>query len=633
MLRAVMQIFNSAGAGVSSLNTLSGPVNITSTGATIAITTVGNNINIEGTGSGTTSFSGLTSGTNTSAAMAVGSGASLTYTGTGTITATHAAIANEATDTTCFPLFVTTATGDQAIKSNVNFTLNSNTGALGATSFSGAGTGLTGTAASLTAGTVTTNANLTGPITSVGNTTSVNSQTGTGSTFVMSNSPTITTAALGSSTATTQTPGDNSTKLATTAYVQAALFATTTLPASKYATTAALPAVTYNNGASGVGATLTEVGLGALTVDGVTPSVNDIILVKNQVSTFQNGIYSVTTVGSVGVAFVLTRTSYYNQTADIDLGDNTFVISGSTLASTTWTQNGTENPVIGTDAITFAQTTGAASYTAGNGISITGTSIAIDTSITVDKTTVQTLTNKTLTAPTISDPVLSQNASPTYARGRLVYDTTSESLTFYNNDSNISLQIGQEEWIQVINNTGSTIANGSAVYLSGASGSLPTIALAQSNAGATTIGAGLTTESIANGGTGYVTCIGVVHGIDTSGFSAGATVYISSTVAGGLVYTAPLAPNYRYRVGIVGVSSATVGTIMVTPSTAALGNGTANQLFGMNTAGTAQEVKSLVAGTNITITPGTNTLTIAASGGGSSSPALPMVMGMYTTYP
>jgi hypothetical protein len=57
--------------------------------------------------------------------------------------------------------------------------------------FVGAGTGLTGTAASFTAGHVTTNANLTGPITSSGNATAIASQTGTGSTFVMSVSPTL----------------------------------------------------------------------------------------------------------------------------------------------------------------------------------------------------------------------------------------------------------------------------------------------------------------------------------------------------------------------------------------------------------------------------------------------------------
>ena len=201
-------------------------------------------------------------------------------------------------------------------------------------------------------------------------------------------------------------------------------------------------------------------------------------------------------------------------------------------------------------------------------------------------------------------------SSPTYAQGKLVYDTDNESLTFFNNNSNVALQVGQEEWIRVTNNTGSTIANGAAVYLNGASGGMPTIALAQANAAATTIGAGLTTQSIANGAIGYVTCIGIVRGLDTSLFTAGQTVYISSTVAGGLTATAPTAPNYRYRVGIVGVSSATVGTIHVTPSTASLGNGTANQIFGINAAGTAQEVKT-VQGTasQVTITHTANTIT------------------------
>lgn len=215
-------------------------------------------------------------------------------------------------------------------------------------------------------------------------------------------------------------------------------------------------------------------------------------------------------------------------------------------------------------------------------------------------------------------------APPTYAQGKLVYDTDNESLTFFNNDSAVGLQIGQESWIRVINKTGSTIANGAAVYISGsdATSGLQTIALARANAAATVIGAGLTTESIANNAIGYVTAIGVVHGLDTSGFAAGATVYISSATAGLLTSTAPAAPNYRYRIGIVGIVSATVGTINVTPSTAALGNGTANQVFGMNSAGTAQEVKSIVGTADrLTITHTTNTITanIAATYVGQSS--------------
>lgn len=85
---------------------------------------------------------------------------------------------------------------------NANIATDGGAGVVVATSFTGAGTGLTGTAASLTAGTVTTNANLTGPIASSGNTTSITAQTGTGTTFVMQASPTLTTPVLGVATAT-----------------------------------------------------------------------------------------------------------------------------------------------------------------------------------------------------------------------------------------------------------------------------------------------------------------------------------------------------------------------------------------------------------------------------------------------
>lgn len=70
------------------------------------------------------------------------------------------------------------------------------------TPISGVATNLTGTASSLTAGHVATNANLTGPITSVGNTTSIASQTGTGSKIVVDTSPTLVTPNVGAATAT-----------------------------------------------------------------------------------------------------------------------------------------------------------------------------------------------------------------------------------------------------------------------------------------------------------------------------------------------------------------------------------------------------------------------------------------------
>lgn len=102
-------------------------------------------------------------------------------------------------------LAATANTGTGTVVRQTSPTINSPTftaPVLG-TPASGVATNLTGTAASLTAGNVTTNANLTGPITSTGNTTAVASQTGTGSTFVMNTTPTLVTPVLGVATATT----------------------------------------------------------------------------------------------------------------------------------------------------------------------------------------------------------------------------------------------------------------------------------------------------------------------------------------------------------------------------------------------------------------------------------------------
>ena len=83
----------------------------------------------------------------------------LTWATPSTGTATAMTVADESSDTTCFPMFVTAATGDLAPKSGSNLTFDSADGILGATTFSGAGTSLTGTAASLTVGSVTVSAN------------------------------------------------------------------------------------------------------------------------------------------------------------------------------------------------------------------------------------------------------------------------------------------------------------------------------------------------------------------------------------------------------------------------------------------------------------------------------------------
>lgn len=128
----------------------------------------------------------------------------------------------------------------------------------------------------------------------------------------------------------------------------------------------------------------------------------DRILVKNQADNTQNGMYVVTATGSGIAVFVMTRATDFDMTTDIKTGDSVFVTTGTVNASTTWAYNGVTSPTLGTNAITFTQTAGVGTLSSGNGITITGNSIAIDTGVTVDKTTAQTMTNKTLTTPVLT---------------------------------------------------------------------------------------------------------------------------------------------------------------------------------------------------------------------------------------
>lgn len=125
------------------------------------------------------------------------------------------------------------------------------------------------------------------------------------------------------------------------------------------ATTANL-VTTYANGAAGVGATLTDnVGTFlAFAVDGLTPALGSRILVKNQTTTFQNGVYSLTTNGDgISIPYVLTRTTDYDAApSEIHPGTLIAVNTGTANANTSWLETATV-ATIGTDPILFSQFT------------------------------------------------------------------------------------------------------------------------------------------------------------------------------------------------------------------------------------------------------------------------------------
>jgi len=139
---------------------------------------------------------------------------------------------------------------------------------------------------------------------------------------------------------------------------------------------------------------------------------------------------------------------------------------------------------------------------------------------------------------------------PEYAEGEVFYDSANGALAFKNDVSDITMQIGQEHWIRVYNNSGGTIGNGTPVYVTGANNNFPTIAKASATADATVHAVGLTTHSISNGQYGYVTYRGVVNDVDTSAFSAGDKVHVGTT-AGTFSTVAPTYPNFAVDLGYV----------------------------------------------------------------------------------
>ena len=164
-------------------------------------------------------------------------------------------------------------------------------------------------------------------------------------------------------------------------------------------TTANLSAA-YDNGSSGVGATLTNNSTqAALTIDGVLLTTNDRVLVQDQTAGAQNGVYKVTTVGTASSNWVLTRTTDTDSYAVSDPdafgeGDAFFVLEGSVNAGLLEVMNTTGTITFGTTAITFTNVAQTAVYTAKNGVALDGTAFSIDSDANIIAATFQSDTIK-----------------------------------------------------------------------------------------------------------------------------------------------------------------------------------------------------------------------------------------------
>jgi hypothetical protein len=302
------------------------------------------------------------SGTVTSVAATAGTGISIT--GSPITTSGTLNITNTAPDQT---VVLNAGTGISTSGTYPNFTITNTSPSSGGTVTSVSGTG------------TVSGLSLSGTVTSSGNLTLGGTITGFATSGANTN---LTSVAL--TTGTVSTAPSSSTDIVNKSYADSIASGVNFHSACNYATTAALAANTYNNGSSGVGATLTAVAVGTLTIDSYTLVIGDVgkrLLIKNEVTQANNGVYTLTQAGTALLPYILTRASDYDTsgsgTNEVDQGDLILVINGTTNSNTSWVQQTPLPITIGTTSIVFIQFAAIQTYTAGTGLSLSTNQFSI----------------------------------------------------------------------------------------------------------------------------------------------------------------------------------------------------------------------------------------------------------------
>jgi len=159
-------------------------------------------------------------------------------------------------------------------------------------------------------------------------------------------------------------------------------------------------------------------------VDSVTLVAGDRVLVNGQTTQSQNGIY---VVQSSGAAL---RATDFDTATEISSGDFIFVSSGTTYGSTGWVQT-LKPATIGTSPISFTQFSGAGTYLAGDGLTLTGNSFSVDVTPSAGNASLEFSNNALNVKVNTSDGLevtangvgINNGTGLTFASGALVFDT------------------------------------------------------------------------------------------------------------------------------------------------------------------------------------------------------------------
>jgi len=226
---------------------------------------------------------------------------------------------------------------------------------------------------------------------------------------------------------------------------------------------------TYANGTAGVGATITVATSSnwtAITIDGQSLTVTDRVLIKNQSSNVQNGIYTVTSVGAVGntTSFVFTRALDIDEELELSSGDLTYVIAGTanggngyvlttpvTIVGTSpvvWSQfSGSSSTLAGAGLVTNGSNPNQVDVGAGTGITVNSDSVAIDTAVVPRLTSANAFTvgGQTITNDAVGTvPLLIKGASGQTANLLDIQNSASTSVSGFGNTGNLRVRTATE---------------------------------------------------------------------------------------------------------------------------------------------------------------------------------------------
>ena len=609
---------NGSAGGVSSFNTRTGAVTLTSSDVTTAlgftpynatnpagyITSSGTAANISGTYTGSISSSQVT--TALGFTPGTGNGTVTSVSGTGTVSGLT--LTGSVTSSGSLTLGGTLSLTSSNVTTALGFTPYNATNPSGFITSSGS---ISGNAGTVTNGVYTTD---TGTVTntmlagSISNSKLSNSSVTIGSTNIALGGTATSLAGLSSVTSTSFTgaltgtasgnvalngstmtgalilSGDPTADLgaATKQYVDNVATGINVHAACETATTAVLASCTYSNGTSGVGATLTATANASLNVAGIggytTLSVGSRVLVKNQATQLQNGIYNVSDLGSASTPWILTRATDFDgsPTSEVVAGDLTYVQEG-TLAGTQWVQTtvGTghnttpayDYVIVGTDNIVFGQFAGAGSYTSGTGINIASNVIS-NTGVTSLTTNTGLSTNVSATgAVTVTNTGVTSNVAGT---GISVSGATGAVTISASNIPNSSLT------------NSSVTVNGTAISLGGsgtvtaAAGTLTGTTLNSTVVSSSLTSVGTITSGTWSGSFGAVSGANLTSltGANVTGTVASATLATTATTANALnTGNAYTGTSFNSITGLSSTTPIIAGTAAVgTATTAARGD-------------------------------------------------------------